>query len=153
MAETVEVERVIAAPPEKVWSLISDVTRMGEWSPETTSCRWVGGVLRPEVGARFKGRNELGKRSWSTTCVVTDAEPGRSFGFLVKVGPFDVARWLYLLEPTDVGCRVQERWTERRSTLSKLLGRLATGVRDRAEHNRKTMEATLERLASAAQQA
>lgn len=151
MTESVEVERTIAAPPEKVWSLISDVTRMGEWSPETRSAEWIRGSSGPEVGARFKGRNELGKRAWSTTCTVTDAEPGRSFGFLVKVGPLDVARWLFLIEPTDDGCRVQERWTERRSGVSKFLGRLATGVEDRAEHNRSGMETTLERLAAAAE--
>lgn len=151
MTESVEVERKIAASPETVWALISDVTRMGEWSPETASCQWVGGVPRPDVGARFKGRNELGKRAWTTTCVVTDAEPGRSFGFLVKVGPLDVARWLYLIEPTDGGCRVEERWTERRNAVSKVLGRLATGVKDRAEHNRPNMEATLEQLAAVAE--
>ncbi len=151
MSDTVEVHREIAAPPEKVWALVSDVTRMGEWSPETTACKWVGGATGPVVGARFKGRNQLEKRKWTTSCIVTDADPGVSFGFLVKVGPFDVARWLYLLEPTADGCRVRERWTERRSAVSKVLGQMATGVKDRAEHNRPGMETTLERLAAAAE--
>ena len=150
MTDTVQVDRTIAAPPEKVWSLISDVTRMGEWSPETTSCEWVGGATGPAVGAKFKGRNTVGNKSWTTTCVVTDSTPGQAFGFLVKVGPLDIARWLFLVEPADGGCRVEERWTDRRSGLGKVLGRLATGVADRAEHNRETMETTLERLAAAA---
>lgn len=151
MAETVTVEREIEAPPEKVWSLISDVERMGEWSPETESCEWVRQATAAESGACFKGHNRLGARKWTTSCVITDCEPGRSFGFLVKVGPFDVARWLYLLEPTDAGCRVLERWTERRNAVAKVVGRLATGVTDRAEHNRSGMEATLERLAEIAE--
>lgn len=151
MSDTIEVQRHIAAPPEKVWALISDVTRMGEWSPETTNCEWIGGATGPAAGAKFRGRNQLGTRTWATTCVVTDAEPGRSFGFLSKVGPLDVARWLYLIEPTADGCRVEERWTERRNAVSKLLGRMATGVKDRAAHNRPGMETTLERLAAAAE--
>lgn len=151
MTDAVEVHRDIAAPPEKVWALVSDVTRMGEWSPETTDCEWVDGATGPVVGAKFRGRNQLGKRKWTTSCIVTDAVPGVSFGFLVKVGPFDVARWVYLLEPATDGCQVRERWTERRSALSKVLGQMATGVKDRADHNRSSMETTLERLAAAAE--
>ena len=56
----VEVERTIAAAPEKLWALVSDVTRMGEWSPETVGCEWVGDPKEPVIGARFKGRNQRG---------------------------------------------------------------------------------------------
>lgn len=149
--ESVQVERQIAAPPEKVWALVTDVTRMGEWSPETTSCEWVGKTTGPEIGAKFKGHNRLGSKSWTTTCVVTDADPDTSFGFLSKIGPFDVARWLYLIEPADGGSRVIERWTERRNPVSKWVGAKFTGVENRGEHNRPNMETTLERLAAVAE--
>ncbi len=33
----VAVTAVIDAPPEALYDLVSDVTRMGEWSPETRS--------------------------------------------------------------------------------------------------------------------
>ena len=45
---TAEVSVHVAAPPEVVWATVSDVTRMGEWSPEATGATWKGdggGVL------------------------------------------------------------------------------------------------------------
>lgn len=68
----VTVERDIAAPAQAVWGLISDITRMGEWSPEARGGEWVKGASAPAVGARFKGKNARGKRSWSTDCRVTE---------------------------------------------------------------------------------
>ena len=150
-SEHVSVEREIAAPPDVVWSLVSDVTRMGDWSPETTGCAWRKGATGPVEGAHFRGRNQIGARKWFTDCMVTRAEPGRAFAFEVVVGPFDVAEWAYRIEPTDGGCRVEESCTDRRGWVAKTLGGLVSGVSDRAEHNRRTMEATLERLAAAAE--
>ena len=50
MAETiVTVERDMAAPAEQVWSMISDVTRMGEWSPEAVGADWLGDATGPAV--------------------------------------------------------------------------------------------------------
>lgn len=152
MSEPLTVERTIAAPPERVWSMISDVTRMGEWSPETTGCEWRKGASGAEVGARFRGRNEYGEKSWKTDCVVTECEPGRSFSFLVKAGPVKVARWEYRIEPTDDGgSRVEERWIDLRPTMLKAPGKWVSGVGDRESHNRAGMEQTLERLAAAAE--
>jgi uncharacterized protein YndB with AHSA1/START domain len=149
----VEVERTIAAAPEKVWALVSDVTRMGEWSPETVGCEWVGDRKEPVVGARFKGRNQSGWRKWSTVCTVVEASPGKSFVFDVKAGPFDISRWEYTFEQADGGTRVSESWTERRPKLMELMSRPIMGISDRASHNRATMQATLERLAAAAERA
>lgn len=47
----------IAAAPDKVYAMVSDITRMGEWSPECVSCRWAKGATGPAVGARFKATN------------------------------------------------------------------------------------------------
>jgi polyketide cyclase/dehydrase/lipid transport protein len=44
------------APPARVWALIADVTRTGEWSPETHKAEWLDGATGPAVGARFRGR-------------------------------------------------------------------------------------------------
>ena len=150
-SEHVSVEREIAAAPDTVWSLISDVTRMGEWSPETTSCRWKGDADGPAVGAVFTGANRNESKRWETKCTVTECEPGRRFTFRVAVGPIAVADWSYRIEPTDTGSRVAETWTDNRSWLSKKIGGLASGVKDRATHNRRTMEQTLENLAAAAE--
>ena len=73
----VQVSAQVPAPPAQVWGMVAEVTRMGEWSPETTSCRWIRGASGPAVGAKFKGTNKKGFRRWSTTCTVTAADPGR----------------------------------------------------------------------------
>jgi uncharacterized protein YndB with AHSA1/START domain len=151
MTDHVEVERIIRAEPERVWHLIADAPRMGEWSPETVRARWLGGADGPAVGARFKGTNRIGIRRWSTVGTVIAAEPGERFAFEVTGGPLKVARWEYDIEPHPDGCRVVESWTDQRGATMKLLGLLGTGVTDRAVHNRRTMETTLANLASAAE--
>lgn len=151
MPETVSVERVVAAPAERVWALVSDVTRMGDWSPETVGGAWIGGASAPAEGARFRGRNRNGWHRWSTVCTVTAAEPGRSFAFRVTAGPLGVAEWAYMIEPTGQSCHVTESWTDRRGRLLRVLGKPVSGVGDRANHNRVGMTETLARLATAAE--
>lgn len=152
MAEPVRVTRQIAASPQKVWTLISDVTRMGEWSPESTGAKWLGNPKRPEVGARFIGQNRNGKRRWSTLCQVTDSVPGSRFSFRVGVGPLKVATWAYDIEATtDGGCIVTESTVNLENKVFAKFGDLLTNVKDRAEHNRAGMEVTLTRLAAAAE--
>lgn len=153
MGAEVKVTRKVGAAPERVWELVAEVTRMGEWSPETAACEWVDGSTGPAVGAKFRGKNRIGWRRWSTTCEVTACEPGRAFTFAVRSGPFPVATWSYDIEPAGDGCVVTEGWTDKRGFLITTLGRLTTGVADRAEHNRRNMEATLERIAAAAETA
>ena len=155
MSETVvTVEREVAAPAEKVWAMVSDVTRMGEWSPEATGARWLKGATGPEVGARFKGKNQRGWRRWSTVSEVTEADPGKAFVFDVFAGPLKVATWSYRFEPTADGCKIQESWRDNRSgPVLKVCGLLASGVSDRATHNRAGMEETLANLAEAAETA
>lgn len=154
MAQAVEVTRRMAASPERVWALITDVTRMGEWSPETTKCTWVGKVKGPQVGARFAGQNRNGRRRWATPCVVTESSPGRTFSFRVAVGPVKIATWTYDIAPTDGGgCIVTESTVNLENKVVAKLGDLLTNVDNRAEHNRATMEVTLARLAAAAESA
>lgn len=141
----------IAAPAEAVWSLISDVTRMGEWSPEATGAEWKGGATGPALGARFAGTNARGKKTWSTACEVTACDPGRAFGFRVKAGGLKVAQWDYRIEPTDTGCTVTETWTDDRGAIVTFLGKIVTGVADREAHNRAGMEQTLAALKAAAE--
>lgn len=149
--KTLSVEQAVAAPPEVVWALISDITRMGEWSPESTGGSWVKGATGPAVGARFKGTNRNGKKSWSTICRVVACEPGRTFRFAVSSGGAKVATWGYDIEPTDGGCVVTETWTDDRGFLVKALGKPVSGVAERVEHNRAGMVETLKRLGAAAE--
>jgi uncharacterized protein YndB with AHSA1/START domain len=143
----------IAAPPERVWSLIADLPRMGEWSPETARVTWLDGATRAVPGARFAGHNRIGKlRRWSTKGTVVVADPGRELTFdISSLFGLPVARWSYQLEPEGVGCRVTEWTEERRGRLILWAGILATGVRDRATHNQENIRTTLERLKAAAE--
>ena len=81
MSDQVVVTKDIAAPAATVWALVSDLPRMGEWSPENRGGQWVKGATGPVPGARFKGENRNGDKSWSTDAKVVDAEPGRRFSF------------------------------------------------------------------------
>ena len=151
MAADVTVTRDVAASPETVWEMISDLPRMGEWSPENVGGSWVGGATGPAPGAKFRGVNRSEQRSWKTVAKVVDADPGRRFAFMVTVGGLPVAEWAYDLEPTESGCRVTESWTDRRPGFFKPIAAKVTGVSDRVRHNRSTMETTLAALAAAAE--
>ncbi len=93
----------IEAPPEKVYDMISDVTRMGEWSPETHRCEWIDGATAPTAGARFKGSNKRGIMRWSTKPTVTVADAGKEFTFEVGAPGKEDTRWSYKLTPKDSG--------------------------------------------------
>src|SRR3712207_6140712 len=101
----------IEAPPQQVYELVSDITRMGEWSPECRRRTWVRGASGPEVGARFLARNK-GRRgpSWFTLPVVTVAEPGREFAFNRSGPGIGSYTWRYVIEPTPTGTRLTESY-------------------------------------------
>ena len=147
---TASATREIAAPPTRVFELLTDLARMGEWSPENVGGRWLGEATAPAVGARFVGRNRNGWRSWRTTSRVVEYAPPRRFAFDVTAAGLKVSTWEYDIEPTSAGCTVTESWTDRRPALFAKLGRLATGVGDRTEFNQRSIETTLERLEATA---
>jgi uncharacterized protein YndB with AHSA1/START domain len=149
MAGQVTVTREIQAPAQRVWGLVADVTRMGEWSPENTGATWLPGVKGPQPGARFVGTNRNGWRRWWTIATITDSDPGRVLRFRVTAPVLKVAEWGYAFEATPAGCRVTESWTDLRGRLFKQVSERVSGVRDRAERNRTNMEHTLDRIKAA----
>ena len=143
----------IDAPPERVYDLLADVTRMGEWSPECVRCRWMGSDRHPRVGARFRGTSRNGWRRWSTMSAVVDASRGRSFAFEVTYFGLPVATWRYELRPSrHGGTHLAESVDDRRGPFLRRLSPLITGAPDRGERNTETMRATLTRLKAAAEQ-
>jgi hypothetical protein len=148
---TYEVSAVcdIAAPASKVWEMVSDLPRMGEWSPENRGGRWLNGASGPERGAAFRGVNRRGFLRWSTRVTVDECVPERVFEFSVMFGLSKVARWRYEFEDTDGGCRVTESWADVRNPVVRLAGQ-AMGSHD-AAHTREAMTATLAKLARAAE--
>jgi Polyketide cyclase / dehydrase and lipid transport len=97
----------IALEPDELYALVSDVTRMGDWSPICRACWWDEGD-GPRVGAFFTGRNETPQRTWETRSQVVAAEPGREFAWEVNGG---WVRWGFSFEPADTGTRLTESWT------------------------------------------
>jgi hypothetical protein len=140
----------IDAPAGRVYELVRDLPGMARMAEEYRGGRWLRGTAG-EVGARFRGHNRRGWRHWWTTVTVTDAEPGRRFGFDVSWLGLPIARWEYDIEATGDGCRVTERSWDRRPGWFKPIGGFATGAMDRAAVNQHNIERTLERLKSAAE--
>lgn len=143
----------IAASSDTVWSMITDLPRMGEWSPDNTGGTWVGGATQAEVGAKFKGRNKHGKKKWTGVVVVDEATAPSKFAFTTVAGGMKVGTWTYEIGRTAGGCTVTETWTDKRNALFSIpaLGKMITGVADRPAHNKAAIETTLANLKKAAE--
>jgi uncharacterized protein YndB with AHSA1/START domain len=138
----------MAAPPDKVWALVSDVTQIGRYSPETFEAEWIDGATGPALGARFRGhvkRNGKGPIYW-TTCTVTACEPGREFAFGVGTpGKPPLNVWSYRLEPTpDGGTDVTESFQLADKVGLRVYWALLGWARGKT--NRNGMRTTLERV-------
>ncbi|MGH3451638.1 MAG: SRPBCC family protein [Haloechinothrix sp.] len=136
----------IAARPEYVYTLVSDPGVLAGLAAEYRGHRWLGGATQAAVGARFLGRNKNGFQRWMTVATITDAEDGARFAFDVTAGPIRSSRWQYDIEATDAGCRVTESTWDRRPGWLRTTAPLITGVKDRAAHNQRNIEATLRAL-------
>jgi hypothetical protein len=138
----------MAASPAAVWALVSDVTRIGEFSPETFEAEWLGRAREtgPQVGAKFRGhvrRNGIGPVYW-THCKVVTCEPEREFAFDVIIRRVRVNRWGYRIDPTADGCDVTEYFSL--SPLPPLRLYWTILGRWRGRTNVEGMRQTLERI-------
>lgn len=141
VAATVEID----ARPDVVYGLITDLPTLASLAEEAVAMEWrKGDAVRP--GAEFTGHNQSGSRRWKTRCTVTDAEPGRRFGFEVRYAVVPIARWQYDIEEAGGGCRVTEStWDRRPGWFRKVAGK-STGVADRPAANAEHIRLTLQRL-------
>jgi hypothetical protein len=98
---------IVALDPDKLYALVSDVTRMGEWSPQCRACWWDDPGAGAVQGAWFTGRNETPQRTWETRSQVVAAEPGRAFVWEVNNG---WVRWGFALAPAGRGCELTQSW-------------------------------------------
>jgi len=97
---------VVDRAPEELYDMVSDITRMGEWSPVCKACWWDEGASA-RVGAWFTGRNEVPGRTWETRAEIVAADRGVEFAFIVN-GTW--TRWGYTFTPVDGGTRIVESW-------------------------------------------
>ena len=146
----------IDAPPGRVYALVSDITRMGEWSPECIECKWAKDSDGPAVGARFKARNKGGRGpAWRNTPTVTVADEGREFAFNRHGPGIGSYTWRYTLEPTDTGTRLTESF-DAEKPLGPVMSWLTekwTGSSDRDADLHRGMTTTLARIKAAAERA
>jgi uncharacterized protein YndB with AHSA1/START domain len=138
---------VINRPPTDVWAAVSDITRMGEWSPECTAGRWVGGATGPTAGAKFEGDNVAkvaGRtvKKWTTTSEVTTSEPGKTFTFVAE----GYTTWRYTFEPMGAGTRVTETFS---FTPAGVQGFIYGKLLRRGSAMQKGMQRTLDRMKAA----
>ena len=149
MSPRLEAAVDIAAPGAVVWAVVSDLRRMGEWSPECVRMRVFGA---PRVGAWVIGLNRRRWVMWTTFSRITRYEPERRIAWRVLESG---AEWTYEMRPAPLGTRL----TERRDLplagmhrLSALFARIALG--GAAGHDAELLEGmhtTLLRIKAAAE--
>lgn len=145
----------VRASPTAVYDTVSDVRRMGEWSPECRSCSWIDGATGPTVGARFKGKNKRGIARWSTKPRVVAADPGREFAFVTGHLGRDMTKWSYRFERGSDCTSVTESFEMLRNMpwYFRVSDRLLMGVSDREVDLAMNMGETLRRLKAAIEKA
>ena len=134
----------VAAPPAKVWSLVTDLPRMSSWSPQVLRTIVRGGPV--QLGTRAFNINHRGPLVWPTRTKVVAFEPHREFAFRVKEN-FSI--WSFTLEPTESGTRViqRRRTPDGISDISKKLTKIALGGQETFTRElRHGMRQTLERV-------
>lgn len=142
---------VIDAPAEVIYDLVSDLPRMGEWSPECQRVEWLDGASGPGVGARFVGHNEGGPArlvKWSRRGRVLAADRGREFAFVTEEGGRESTEWTYRFEATGGGTRVTESYEVK---WIPVWARIVDVPTNRARELREGMDRTLAQLKSKAE--
>jgi hypothetical protein len=132
------VEVVVEATVPKVWAVVSDVTRVGEWSHECFGVEWLDGAHGPAVGVRFRGRNRAGRLGWarwSRTCEIVSLDPPSELVWrTVPTLLFpDSTEWRIRLEIVDGGTRISQSFTVLRAPwlLDRLYALLIPSHQDR----------------------
>jgi uncharacterized protein YndB with AHSA1/START domain len=142
---------VINATPERLYQMVADLRRMGEWSPECQAVEWEDGVTGPAEGARFVGHNRGGPRGlmrWSRRGRVLTADVGREFAFVTEEGGHESTVWRYRFEPVAGGAQVTESYDVKRIPV---WARLVDVPTNRHRELLEGMRHTLEQLKNAAE--
>lgn len=96
----------IAASPERVWALVSDVRRMPDWSPQVDSTRLRSGFDRVALGTQFTNRNSDGDLVWTTHAEVVRFEPGREIAFRIEE---NWVTWSFTVASEGAGALLTQR--------------------------------------------
>lgn len=149
----VQMENTVAvtvdAGIDKVWDVVCDVTRVGEWSHECVGAAWLGESDSAIPGARFRGRNRAGMFRWGRVCEVISAEPYELVWRTVPSRLYpDSSEWRITLDKVDGGTRISQHFRVLRApkVLSALYALMIPAHRDRTT----ALVHDLERLGTAA---
>lgn len=142
--ERIEASVDIDAAPADVWKVVSDLRRMGEWSPQCRKMFVFGGDVKQ--GTRTLNLNRQGWKWWPTNAVVEAFEPEKKLALRIVENR---SVWTYELEPTATGTRL----TEARSIPngvsgpSKFLTKVVLGGPQKFEDELQAgIESTLQRI-------
>ncbi len=145
------VEMVIDADAGLLYEMISDLPRIGEWSPECEAVDWEGEVTVPVEGSTFVGHNAVGpgrRIRYSRHGRVLTAEAGREFAFVTDEGGRESTVWRYRFEAERGGTRVTESYEVR---WIPVWARVIDVPLNRHKELLENMRTTLERLKVAAE--
>jgi len=149
-ARELRAEITIEASPDRVWSTLTDLRQMPEWSPELLRMVPLGrGGLR--VGQQYLGLNRRKAAIWPTRSVVAVLETGRCLAWDTRSSG---ARWVYELTPDGAGTRVVHRRPVpgNLTLLSRVFAPLFLGGSDEhADELEQGMAQTLRHLRAAAE--
>lgn len=148
-----QVETVIGADTDQLYAMVSDLPRVGEWSPECESVEWDGEVTTPVAGSTFVGHNAVGpgrRIRYARHGRVLSADAGREFAFVTEEGGRESTVWRYRFEAVDHGTRVTESYEVR---WIPLWARIIDVPLNRHKELLESMRTTLGRLKVAAEDA
>ena len=146
MRDQVSVERVVAAPAERIFDLLADPRRHREIDGSGTVRDAVDGPARLGPGAVF-GMNMRMGGPYQMTNTVVEFEEGRRIAWQPRPTNAVVSKavggriFRYELTPVEGGTLVRETWDIRQEKLPILL------MQGLAVLTKRNMEKTLERIA------
>jgi uncharacterized protein YndB with AHSA1/START domain len=140
------VERVIPAPPDRIFDLVADPRRHKDIDGSGTVRDATDLPARLSAGATFGMNMEFGG-AYTMTSTVIEFEPGRRIAWQSRPPRgsawwrhvFGGRIWRYELEPAGSGTRVRESW----DLSQEMLRPLVWGYRRKTRSN---MQKTLERI-------
>jgi hypothetical protein len=105
---TTETDVYVAAPPEQLWPLVTEIMTPSKFGTELQEATWLDPGSGPGLGARFKGRNfHPARGECVTTSTIVEFEPGRRFGWAVGDPDAPSAVWRLELAPEGSGTRLR----------------------------------------------
>ena len=106
---TAEASVHVAAPPERVWELVSDIHLVASLSRELQEVTWLDGAQGPAPGRAFRGRSRHPRvGEWSTTSRVVACDAPRLFAWDVEDPDRPTASWRFELTARDGGTELRQ---------------------------------------------